>query len=68
MITILLTFTLVSKAKASSHGMHLMSLDGIEKIKANLKWEKHPRGGWIGFFKIFFNTTNSSTIDANIKR
>ena len=23
----------------------------IEKIKANLKWEKHPRGGELGFSK-----------------
>ena len=29
MITILLTFTPVSKLKASPHGMHLMSLDSI---------------------------------------
>ena len=40
-----------------------------EKIKANLKWEKHPRDGWIGFLKkIFLNTTNLSTREANIKR
>ena len=39
-----------------------------EKIKTNLEWEKHPRGGWIGFFKMFFNTTNSSSIETNIKR
>ena len=29
MNTILLTFTPVSKAKASPHGMHLLSLDDI---------------------------------------
>ena len=25
-----------------------------EKIKVMLKWEKHPRGEWIGFFKKLF--------------
>ena len=30
-----------------------------EKIKANLKWEKHPRGGWIGFLKILFKHNKS---------
>ena len=25
-----------------------------EKIKANFKREKHPRGGWIGYLKILF--------------
>ena len=29
-------------------------LKKIEKIKANLKWEKHPRGGELGFLKILF--------------
>ena len=28
---------------------------------------KTPKRGWIGFFKFFFNTTNSSTIEAKNK-
>ena len=39
-----------------------------EEIMGNQKWEKHPRGGELGFKKNFLNTTNLSTKEANIKR
>ena len=41
----------------------------FEKIKVDLTWEKNTqKGGKLGFSKNFFNTTNSSTIEANIMR
>ena len=54
MITILLTFTPISKAKASPHGMPLMSLDGIigedfsftSKVDYGLVFGHQWDGGW----------------------
>ena len=34
----------------------------VEKINVMLKWEKHPKEGWIGFLKNLFYTTNLSLI------
>ena len=45
----------------SKYEVNLVHFD-FEKIKAMLKWEKHPREGWIRFFKNFFSTKNSSII------
>ena len=50
----------VEKTKRKTTGQR--TLEVIDKIKAMLKGEKNPRGRLIGFFKNFFNTTNSNTI------
>ena len=51
MITILLTFTPVSKVKASPHGMHLMSLDSI--IGEDFSFTSRLCLEWVDYRPIF---------------
>ena len=43
-------------------------LKKIEKIKANLKWEKHPRRGELGFLKILFEHNKIQAQEKQILR
>ena len=57
MITILLTFTPISKAKASPHGMHLMSLDSI--IGEDFSFTSRLCLEWVDYRPIFAHQWDS---------
>ena len=45
---------ILQKKKLQLQTLGIKTLLNFKKIKANLKWEKHLRRGWIEFLKFYF--------------